>query len=204
MYLLRTEAKAPHFVENLTLQNCVNTFKFGGMYSWRCPNLRIVNCVTVAPMIQAFVHRNEKKQMATMENCIFTDMLEKKAKLNIGLLCCDGESESFFHRNNCYFLRDCIPLEQRALDGSKTVGQLTEHVFDPLFADPQFAGDPGVKGNPADKSGHGPDRMMDATFKVDFDAFFTTNPELIKRGIGLQPEAFKDFHFNQPAAGTRP
>ncbi|MFN0077983.1 MAG: hypothetical protein ACKVY0_16120 [Prosthecobacter sp.] len=193
-----------HFVENLTLQNCVNTFKFGGMYSWRCPNLRIVNCVTVAPMFQAFVHRNEKKQMATMENCIFTDMLEKKAKLNIGLLCCDGEIESFFHRNNCYFLRDCIPLEQRALDGSKPVGQLTEHVFDPLFADPQFAGDPGVKGNPADKSGHGPDRMMDATFKADFDAFFTTNPELIKRGIGLQPEAFKDFHFNQPAAGTRP
>lgn len=32
---------------------------------------------------------------------------------------------------------------------------------------------------------------MDATFKVDFDSFFTTNPALIERGIGLQPDAFK-------------
>ena len=50
----------------------------------------------VAPMIQAFVHRNEKQQLATMENCIFTDMLEKKAKLNIGLLCCDGGQQAQF------------------------------------------------------------------------------------------------------------
>ena len=193
-----------HFIENLTIQNCVSTFKFGGMYSWRCPNLRIANCVFVAPMIQAFVHRNEKKQMATMENCIFTDMLEKKAKLNIGLLCCDGEIESYFHRNNCYFLRDCIPLEKRALDGGLKLSQLGQHIFDPLFADPQFAGDPGVKGNPSDKSGHGPDRMMDASFKLDFDSFFTTNPELIKRSIGLQPEAFQDFHFNKSVPATTP
>lgn len=39
--------------------------------------------------------------------------------------------------------------------------------------------------------------MMDATFKADFDSFFATNPELIQRGIGLQLEAFKDFHFTK-------
>ena len=74
----------------------------------------------------------------------------------------------------------------------------------PLFTDPQFAGDPGVKGNPLDKSGFSPDRMMDATFKADFDAFFATNPELTRRGIGLQPEAFRDFHFTKPATATQP
>jgi hypothetical protein len=180
-------------VDSLLIKNCVNTYKFGGMYFWRCPNLVIQNTVFAEPMIMAFVHRNEKKQKAVMENCIFTDMLEKKARLNIGVLCCDGENESYFHRNNCYFLRDCIPLEQRALDGRMTLSQLGEHILEPLFADPLFAGDPGAKGNPGDKSGFSPDRMMDATFKVDFDSFFTTNPELIKRGIGLQPEAFAEM-----------
>jgi len=29
----------------------------------------------------------------------------------------------------------------------------------------------------------------------DFDGFFATNPKVILRGIGLQPEAFRDFHF---------
>jgi len=42
-----------------------------------------------------------------------------------------------------------------------------------------------MKGNPQDKSGFSPDRMMDSTFPADFDTFFATNLELIKRGIGL-------------------
>lgn len=187
-------------IDGLLIQNCVNTYKFGGMYFWRCPNLVIRNTVFAEPMIMAFVHRNEKKQLATMENCIFTDMLDKKARLNIGVLCCDGELESFFVRNSAFFLRDCIPLEQRALDGTRTLKHLGGHVLEPLFADPQFAGDPGVAGNPKDKSGFSPDRMMDAGFKADFDTFFATNPELIKRGIGLQPEAFKEFPFSKPVA----
>lgn len=32
---------------------------------------------------------------------------------------------------------------------------------------------------------------------IDFPALFTTRPELIERGIGLQPDAFTDFHFNR-------
>lgn len=191
-------------IDGLTVRNCVNTYKFGGMYFWRCPNLLIENSVFAEPMIMAFVLRNGKTQKATMRNCIFTDMLEKKARINLGVLCCDGEIESFRHPNNCYFLRDCIPLEQRVLNGNKTIGQLGDHILDPLFADPQFAGDPGVKGNPKDKSGFSPDRMMDATFPADFDAFFATNPELKRRGIGLQPEAFRDFHFTKPTTATQP
>ena len=184
-------------IDGLLVKNCVNTYKFGGMYFWRCPNLRIENTVFAEPMIMAFVLRNDKRQSATFENCIFTDMLEKKAKLNIGVLCCDGEIDSFRQRNNCYFLRDCIPLEQRALQGSQTISQLGKYIVEPLFADPRFAGDPGVKGNPHDKSGFSPDRMMDAPVQAEFDPFFATHPELLKRGIGLQPEAFRDF--NRPA-----
>lgn len=35
---------------------------------------------------------------------------------------------------------------------------------------------------------------------LDFDSFFATNPDLDKRGIGQQREAFKDFHFDQPSS----
>jgi hypothetical protein len=41
---------------------------------------------------------------------------------------------------------------------------------------------------------------------VDFNSFFATNPEVVKRGIGLQPVAFKDFAFNREdsvAKGTQ-
>ena len=183
------------FVEDLLIKNCVNTYKFGGMYFWRCPNLVVENTVFAEPMIMAFVLRNEKHQASTMKNCIFTDMLDKKARLNLGILCCDGAIEGFLTPNNCFYLRDCIPLEERYLQGSQTYRQLSQHVIDPLFGDPQFKGDPGVKGNPSDKSGFSPDRMMDSTFKADFDTFFATNPELIRRGIGLDPAAFQDMHF---------
>ena len=36
---------------------------------------------------------------------------------------------------------------------------------------------------------------MDPAIKLDFDSFFATNPEVAKRGIGLQPDAFKDYRF---------
>jgi len=85
-----------------------------------------------------------------------------------------------------------------------------------LLCDPQFKGlvgvaipayknaagkweglkiDPVILGAVADgKPGFPPDSMPP---DADFDAFFATNPEVVKRGLGLQPEAFKDFKFVQ-------
>jgi hypothetical protein len=191
------------YVRDLLVKNCVSINKMGGsMYTWRCPGLRVENTIFASPMIASFVHRNEKDQKALMENCIFTDMLAKKAALNIGLLCCDGHIDSFLMRNNCFFLRDCIPVEKRSLNGKATIGELGKYIVDPVFADPLFAGDPVVAGLSTNKAGFPPDRMMDPSFKLDFNSYFATNPELIKRGIGLQPEAFKDFNFSpvKPAA----
>ena len=127
-----------------------------------------------------------------------SDMLEKKAKLNIGLLCVDGALEAFRNRNNCCHLRS-FPTEERVPIGDQPIGRLGPYIADPVFADPRFAGNPGHPGHPADKSGFSSDRMMDGALKLDFDCFFTTNPELIKRGIGLQPAAFADFHFAKTA-----
>jgi hypothetical protein len=33
---------------------------------------------------------------------------------------------------------------------------------------------------------------------LDFNDFFTANPELVKRGIGFQPDAFGDYKFSTP------
>ena len=188
------------FIDHLTVRNCVNTYKMGGaMYIWRCPNLRVENSVFAEPMINSFILRNTKTQAANMDHNIFTDMLDKKAKLNIGLFAVDGEIEAFRQRNNAYFLR-AFPAEERAINGTKTLAQLTAYISEPLVADPLFAGDPGLPGKPKDKTGFSPDRLMDPTLALDFDSFFATNPELIKRGIGLQPEAFRDFKFQRPKA----
>lgn len=37
----------------------------------------------------------------------------------------------------------------------------------------------------------------DPDLDFDFDALFSTDPEVLRRNIGLQPEAFADFHFAQ-------
>ena len=190
-------------VADLVIRNCVNTNKMAGMLLTQCPNLRIENCVFARPMIHSFVHRNKADQTTFMDNNIFTDNLEKKAALNIAFLCVDGEINSFRQRNNCYFVR-CFTPQDRVMNGTKaTIKDMGQYLLDPLFADPMFAGDPGVKGNPADKSGFGPERLMDPALKADFDAFFATNPEVVRRGIGLQPEAFKDFRFDRKEGTKR-
>ena len=84
-----------------------------------------------------------------------------------------------------------FPPVERALLGTNTYLQLVQYIVDPLFADPLFAGDP----SPTNTAGFPPDRMMDPTLKIDFNSFFATNPEVARRGIGLQPEAFRDLNF---------
>ena len=39
--------------------------------------------------------------------------------------------------------------------------------------------------------------LLNPRLQIDFDSFFATNPDVIERGIGLQPEAFNDFSFER-------
>jgi hypothetical protein len=43
-----------------------------------------------------------------------------------------------------------------------------------------------------------PDYLLDASLKLcyDFDGYFTTQPELVRRGIGLDPSAFADMQLS--------
>jgi len=181
-------------VADLSIENCVILNKMsGGMALMQCPNLRVEHTVFGRPLISAFMLRNDKDQPAVMNHNIITDMLHKKAVLNINLLTVDHRLRCPQMRNNCFFLR-CFPPEVRHIVGRSTALDLKDYIVDPLFADPRFAGDPSKEDQ------FGPDAMMNPRLDLDFDSFFATNPEVLKWDIGLQPRAFQDFRFS---AGTR-
>jgi len=115
------------------------------------------------------------------------------------LLCVDGDLDAFRQHNNCYLMRDVIPLDRRAMISTSTTAQSAKHLIDPLFADLRFAGLPELMPEVTAKLDGRPDfstdRMMGATLSLDFHSFFATNPEVVKPGLGLELEAFKDFRF---------
>ena len=66
-----------------------------------------------------------------------------------------------------------------------------------------FVGNPRFKGSltmkTKDKNGNPvylPDRLVGKK-DLDFPDLYATDPMVVKKGIGLVPEAFKDFHFNR-------
>lgn len=141
-------------------------------------------------MISSFLVRNETNEAAAMNHTIFTDNLKKKADLNIMFMAADYTLDAFSLSNNCFLVRS-FPPEKRMMLNRNTIGEQGAYIHEPLFVDPLFAGDPG----PSDTAGFAPDRMMDPELELDFNSFFATSPEVMKRGIGLQPEAFKEFTF---------
>ncbi|HUS98614.1 MAG TPA: hypothetical protein VMX97_17960 [Hyphomicrobiaceae bacterium] len=84
--------------------------------------------------------------------------------------------------NNCFYLR--WPEDEKLAINNRP---LTEYRVrtgsDAMAANPMMPGTPGrLQG-------------WQQSDDKDFDRFFATNPQLILRGIGLQPEAFGDFHL---------
>jgi len=180
---------------DLLIRNCVMINKMSGsMHLERCPDLRLENAVVMRPMIQMLILRNDANQKATFSSVLFTDMLEKKAKLNIAMFAVDAEL-GCPAMNNCGFFMRCFPPHERAVKGRLTAFDLAQWIHDPLFGDPLFAGDP-LKPDPCgDRAGFPPDRLASPGAAIDFDSFFATDPQYVKRGIGLDRAAFADFHF---------
>ncbi|MBM4047815.1 MAG: hypothetical protein FJ279_22145 [Planctomycetes bacterium] len=69
---------------------------------------------------------------------------------------------------------------------------------DSVIADPRFRITVGVE--PLDKDGKKLEFLGDwlvSQRTLDFPDLFATNPELVRRKIGLIPEEFKDFAFDR-------
>lgn len=169
-------------VKDLLIKNVVSLNKVSGaLYINHCENFRLENSVIARPMIASFLVGNSPSEPAWIKNNIFTDCLEKKAKINAELF---DFSPRTLHENNVYFLRDAA---KREITRGKKVEELQMVVKEPYVGDPAFAGLVGV---PPGKGNFPPDRFIEADRKLDFASFFATNPEVVQRKIGLQPDAF--------------
>jgi Chondroitinase B len=194
---------------DLLIKNCAIVNGHNGPNLVRCPGFRLENSVLLRNLVSVLLVQNNMGQPADLIRNIITDNLS--VKVGIPLLYCDADP--LVLKENCFFVR--LPPNERLLFSGISIGAFLEKVRKesagdasvPLIvADPQFAGMRDVK-VPEPVAGmprYGIDDFLgavqDRTPELDFPMLFTTNPELIKLGIGLQPEAFRDFHFH--AAGN--
>ena len=191
---------APGFVcawnsENLRISNCVIARGFDGLEITSCPGFLLENNVFVCNLIQT----TKLATKATVRNNIFADSIPSKVKVPLQQY---GAQHGIEDRNNCYFLR--VPDEERQLfwvlnfaEGaekpSHTRMSLAEYdrrvqVTGSILADPRF---PAVQRLAPAKVAPFPLDSL-AGF-LDFPDVFATNPEVVSRGMGLQPEVFADM-----------
>jgi len=205
---------AMHCADLVVRNNAIVSTMGGGVnIFWESLGARVENNVFLRSLIShAGLHVwpfkiRKPEDKCFLERNIFSDNLAKKAF--VPLLLTNRQGTRI--RHNCFFLRK--PPEDRVWgrDKVKTIADFLKVKDEDgaglgnIAADPRFAGDPGLEATAGSKKGYSPDRMMRVDFPLDFDFLFATTPEAVERGIGLQPEAFADLHFNKPdAAGPRP
>lgn len=165
---------------DLLARNCVFMHSMEATMFFHCAGLRVENCVFISPLIHHILVSNAADEPFSVENCIFGENTRHKVHIPFVSIGRSG-------RNNCFHVR--LSEYDRKLFGSDGGGMtLPEYrqsggESDSLVANPHM---PGVLG-----WRQGWCQIQDN----DFDGLFATNPKIVVRGIGLQPEAFRDFHF---------
>lgn len=132
-------------------------------------------------------HRMQSEEdLCRVEHNIFTDNLPTKVHVAITPT---GQDQ---RQNNCFFLRPERDSGAPGIDPDVPLGG-------DILANPEFAAAEGMeKVNDEGEPIYIVDRLISKQ-DLDFPDLFATNPEVVQRDIGLQPEAFEDFHFNQQA-----
>lgn len=203
---------------DLLIQNCVIANGMHGLSLHACPAVRLENNVFLRNFIQAMTIGNIAADKIHLRKNIITDSLESKVGVQTLEI---PDFRSLDEDDNCYFMR--LPDEKRRMfafyneegqGGFKTpenpmgrasLGDYSARVgkkSGSIFANPSFRRAAGMKekyetGEPV----FSPDLLADPprdqweSPKLDFADLFSANPELIERGIGLNPEAFSDFGF---------
>jgi hypothetical protein len=174
----------------LHMSNCVSVFKMSNaIYLNNSHHARFEHNVFYIPMIRVALVRGSND--ATFENNIFTDPLEKKVLPNHSFFYVDGGSQGLKVRDNTFYLRDIFSPSERHIVGERTAAEASS-VSDAFFADPVFQ-----LGLDLEAQGEGPydfwpDRGKWDDIDYDFEKFMATNPEVISRDHGLEPDQFVD------------
>ncbi len=189
---------------NILVKNCAFFSSWGALNAERCPNLCIENNIFFSTLISHMLIVNAPDEPFYIVNNIFGESTRGKQYGSAVTLL---QVKSLTEGNNCFYQR--WPENERNVieiwelpDTDRKVSPLFdvhkkeffEHGI-PVYRSvvrptDSFAANPLLFGGTGTKQGWGP-----GVTNHEFDALFSTSPELIKRGIGLQPEAFRDFHF---------
>ncbi|MBN2315654.1 MAG: hypothetical protein JXM79_17130, partial [Sedimentisphaerales bacterium] len=155
----------------IRIENCVLHGGWSSVALSRCPYSVVENNVFISTIL-----RQLTADAPTMANRnIFCECVRNKTHQTLLQL-----SEKVTETDNCFYLR--WPEEEKL-----AVNDLPLPVYRVRTGSNAIAANPMLPGTPGRYQG------WQRTSDEDFDQFFTTNPELVLRGIGLQPEAFTDF-----------
>lgn len=197
--------------DHLLIRNCVVTNAFHGMLLYGKGKVTVEHCIFVQNMIQAVIFTTSQ---ADFHHNIVLDSKASKVK---GVLLSGTRSAADIYnfRDNAFYLR--VPDEERTpivfyRDAASyrhgSPDRFSIHGYDQyknqagsnLVTNPELVISQGK--TIADKQGQPVDYIGDWIYSqpFDFNDLFTTHPQLKQRNIGLVPEDFRDFHFNQSAA----
>ncbi len=167
-----------HNCAGLVVRNCVFMHSMEAVMLYYCPNVVVEHSVFINPLILHLHAYNHADAPASVSRCIFGE--NTRHKVHVPFISVGGSIS-----DNCFSLR--WSKYDRVVTGGMTLPEY--HAS---------RGDTGSLAVNAHMPGvHGWYQGWYRIPNSDFNGLFATNPELVLRGMGLQPEAFRDFHFRK-------
>ncbi|MFA7158638.1 MAG: right-handed parallel beta-helix repeat-containing protein [Kiritimatiellia bacterium] len=185
--------------KNVLLKNCVITCCFQGLQVYQFDGFTLENNVFLINMIAAAIIGNLPKQKIFFRKSVVTDSAPIKKKVQLFEI---PHVDSIQQENNCFFLRAPPDQRENLAFFHQSAGNLKlSEWFQLKGANGSLAGNPGFAAMPsvptnAATNAFIPD-LLPKKKDLDFPDLFATDPKVVEKGIGLEPEAFNDFHFNQ-------
>jgi len=158
----------------MVIRNCVLHGGWNSVGLSRCPDSVVENNVFIMTILRQLVCNSP----ARVHRNIFCECIRNKTHQTLLEL-----SGNVTETDNCFYLR--WPEEEKL-----AVNNLPLPIYRAVTGSNAVAANPMMPGTPGRLQG------WQQSSDEDFDKFFVTNPQLVARGIGLQPEAFKDFHLS--------
>jgi hypothetical protein len=178
-------------VSDLLVRNCFSIGSMGGPDGGNCPRFRMENTIILRNRIGGLQGgwAGRPKSRSVLRNNIIGDCQANKIHQMIGPI---ALSDATVLENNAYFLR---PERRIQLDRVMNMAEFEEQALRDggLIGDPRFAmfypDGPDVV-----RMGYmNADGVMSTNGNLHFAGFFATNPEFVRRRIGLDPDAFRGF-----------
>lgn len=158
----------------MLISNCVLHGGWNSVALNRCPDSLVENNVFIMTILRQLVCNSPSR----VRRNVFCECVRNKTSQTLLEL-----SENVRETDNCFYLR--WPESEKL-----AVNNLPLPIYRAKTNSNAPAANPMMPGTPGRLQG------WQQSSDEDFDKFFTTNPELVARGIGLEPEAFDDFHLS--------